>query len=199
MLRYMRDALALVASCFVLFSLAGCGGSQAAQTASNNQIPELIWQGDGIINPKEYSHKQVFGDLIVHSRLDGEYACFGLQAPAKGWVALGFGSEGKMKNADILIFTIRNGKLTGEDSYSASSGGPHPTDLSQGGTNDILDLAGGEKDGLITIEFKRKLRTGDPHDNDLRPGSNTIIWALGSNFKLNSRHLQQGTSTLILE
>ena len=199
MLRYMRDALALVASCFVLFSLAGCGGSQAAQTASNNQIPELIWQGDGIINPKEYSHKQVFGDLIVHSRLDGEYACFGLQAPAKGWVALGFGSEGKMKNADILIFTLRNGKVEGENSFSSSPRGPHPADLSQGGTNDILELTGSEKDGVMTVEFKRKLRTGDPYDKDLQPGNNTIIGALGSNFKIASRHLQQGTGTLVLE
>ena len=194
-------ACRILAASLLSFSLfiGGCSNSKPAQSLSKSQAPEVSWQSDGSITPKEYSHQQVLGDLVVYSRLAGDHACFGLQAPTKGWIALGLGSEGKMKNADILIFTIRNGKLTGEDSYSASSGGPHPTDLSQGGTNDILDLAGGEKDGLITIEFKRKLRTGDPHDNDLRPGSNTIIWALGSNFKLNSRHLQQGTSTLILE
>nr|WP_320147474.1 DOMON domain-containing protein [uncultured Anaeromusa sp.] len=199
MLRYIGNAIAVVFCCFILFSLTGCGGSQTTPTSSTKQLPEISWQGDGVINPKEYSQKQTFGELTVYSRLDGEYACFGLQAPAKGWVALGFGAEGKMKNADIVIFTMRNGKLTGDDSFSAAPSGPHPTDLAQGGTNDILDLAGGEKDGLITIEFKRKLRTGDPHDKDLQPGSNNIIWALGSNFKLTSRHLQQGTGTLVLE
>ena len=187
----------------ILFSfsliLAGCSDSKPSQSLSKSQSPEVSWQSDGNINPKEYSRQQTFGDLIVYSRLDGDHACFGLQAPAKGWVALGFGSEGKMKNADILIFTLRNGKVEGEDAFSSSPSGPHPSDLSQGGTNDILELTGSEKDGVMTVEFKRKLRTGDPYDKDLQPGSNAIIWALGSNFKIASRHLQQGTGTLVLE
>ena len=194
-------ACRILAASLLSFSLfiGGCSNSKPAQSLSKSQAPEVSWQSDGSINPKEYSHQQSFGDLVVYSRLVGDHACLGLQAPAKGWIALGFGSEGKMKNADILLFTLRNGKVEGEDSFSSSPRGPHPADLSQGGTNDILELTGSEKDGVMTVEFKRKLRTGDPYDKDLQPGNNTIIWALGSNFKIASRHLQQGTGTLVLE
>ena len=191
----------LLAAGLLSFSLllAGCSDSKPVQSLAQSQPPEIPWQSDGSINPKEYSQQQAFGDLVIYSRLDGDQACLGLKAPAKGWIALGFGSEGKMKNADILIFTLRNGKVEGEDSFSSSPSGPHPTDLSQGGTNDILELTGSEKDGVMTVEFKRKLRTGDPYDKDLQPGNNAIIWALGSNFKIASRHLQQGSGTLTLE
>ena len=199
MLRYLSSASAAVILAGFLLLLPGCSSSQTAPNASKSQTPELPWQSDGRINAKEYSHMQTFGDLTVFSRLEGEYACLGLQAPAKGWIALGIGAEGKMKNADILIFTMRNGKVEGEDSFSPSPGGPHPTDLSQGGTNDILDLTGSEKDGIFSVEFRRKLHTGDPWDKALHPGSNTVIWALGSSFKTASRHLQQGTGTLVLE
>lgn len=194
-------ACRILAASLLSFSLfiGGCSNSKPAQSLSKSQAPEVSWQSDGSITPKEYSHQQVLGDLVVYSRLAGDHACFGLQSPTKGWIALGLGSEGKMKNADILIFTLRNGKVEGEDSFSSSPSGPHPADLSQGGTNDILELTGSEKDGVMTVEFKRKLRTGDPYDKDLHPGNNTIIWALGSNFKIASRHLQQGTGTLVLE
>ena len=194
-------ACRILAASLLSFSLfiGGCSNSKPAQSLSKSQVPEVSWQSDGSITPKEYSHQQVLGDLVVYSRLAGDHACFGLQAPTKGWIALGLGSEGKMKNADILIFTLRNGKVEGEDSFSSSPSGPHPADLSQGGTNDILELTGSEKDGVMTVEFKRKLRTGDPYDKDLHPGNNTIIWALGSNFEFASRHLQQGTGTLALE
>ena len=194
-------ACRILAASLLSFSLfvGGCSNSKPAQSLSKSQAPEVSWQSDGSITPKEYSHQQALGDLVVYSRLAGDHACLGLQAPAKGWIALGFGSEGKMKNADILLFTLRNGKVEGEDSFSSSPRGPHPADLSQGGTNDILELTGSEKDGVMTVEFKRKLRTGDPYDKDLQPGNNTIIWALGSNFKIASRHLQQGTGTLVLE
>lgn len=196
--RQKRNAIAAAFLGFSLF-LVSCSSSPTAPNASQSQTPKTPWQSDGIIDEKEYSHKQTFGDLTVFSRLEGEYACFGLQAPAKGWIALGIGAEGKMKNADILIFTMRNGKVEGEDSFSPSPGGPHPTDLSQGGTNDLLDVTGGEKDGIFSVEFRRKLVTGDSWDKPLHPGNNAIIWALGSNFKVASRHLQQGSGTLTLE
>ena len=85
-----------------------------------------------------------------------------------------------------------------EDTFSTSSTGPHPADKELGGSNDILESAGMEQGGFTSIEFKRKLDTGDKYDLPLQPGANKIMWAFGSGDSLGSRHAVRGYGELQL-
>ena len=76
--------------------------------------------------------------------------------------------------------------------------GPHPQDTELGGTNDILEFAGKEEDGYTTIEFKRKLDTGDKYDNPLVKGKNQILWSYGPDDTATSKHVNRGYGEISL-
>lgn len=162
-------------------------------------VGAIEWDADGVISADEYQQSKTYGDFNISWSSDAEYVYIGMSAKTAGWVAIGFGAETLMKNADIIEGAVTGGKLTVADMFSTGEFGPHPPDLQSGGTDDILASAGKAENGYTTIEFKRKLDTGDRFDKPLGKGINKIIWAYSNEPVLTIKHSSRGTGEIELK
>ena len=162
-------------------------------------VPAIKWAADGVISADEYQNNRAYGDYTINWSNDNDYIYIGIKARTAGWVAVGFGAETFMKNADIIMGSVTGGKLTIADMFSTGEFGPHPPDTQLGGTADILASAGKFDNGYTTIEFKRKLNTGDKFDKPLIMGINKIIWAYSNEPVLTIKHSSRGTGEIELK
>ena len=197
--------------------VAGCGGgkpepakpepakpaSTAPAAPSPSSGPALAekpgdWKADGVISDREYSQKQVFGELEVYSRIDGEVVRMALKAKTNGYVAIGFDPTDRMKDADMVMGYVKDGKAFVADMFSTGPTGPHPPDDQQGGRNDVTVFGGSKKDGVTILEFERKLVTGDSKDKEIKKGDNKIIWSISDAEAFSGRHSKRGAGVLKL-
>ena len=158
----------------------------------------IAWAADGVIAPGEYQNNKSFGDYELNWTADDQYIYIGMKAKTTGWVAVGFDPESLMLHADIVMGYVQDGKLSIADMYSTGQFGPHPPDTQQGGTDDILASGGKIDNGYTTVEFKRKLDTGDKFDKPLHKGTNKIIWAFGSDPQFTIKHTARGSAEIDL-
>jgi hypothetical protein len=153
---------------------------------------------DGIIESGEYANTRTTdgGNYTLSWRVEGSVIYFAMSAETEGWVAVGFDPITVMDNADMVFGSVdKNMKVTVTDMHSIGVYGPHPPDVSLGGTDDILEYAGSEKDGATTIEFSRLLVTGDVHDQPLSPDlGNKVIWAYSLSDDFSKPHKVSGSS-----
>ena len=196
---------------------AGCGGSKesakttptqpsAATTATAAPVEKKLllsekpvaWKADGVISDNEYSKMQLFGDMEVYSRVDGDKVHLALKAKTEGYVSIGFDPTERMKDADIVLGGVKDGKAVLLDMYSTGVTGPHPPDEQQGGKNDISVFGASKKEGVTIVEFERKLVTGDSKDKPIKIGDNKIIWAIGETPDLSGKHVKRGGGVLRL-
>jgi predicted small lipoprotein YifL len=199
-----RTIVLLISALMVITLLAACGGKASTPPPATAPAPQAAaaskpWQADGIISEGEYTLAQKIGDIEVFSRLDGDTVMLALKAQTSGWMALGIDPEDKMKGADILLCFVKDGQAKVVDMYSTGPFGPHPPDEQQGSTNDIAVVGGSLKDGIMVVEFKRKLSTGDSKDKQLRIGENKVIWAIGDTADPTAKHSRRGYGTLALK
>lgn len=156
------------------------------------------WSADGVIKPDEYAGTQSYAGYEIDWLSDGQYIYIGMEAKTAGWVAVAIQPGSKMKGADIVLGFVKDGKATVYDQFSNVDFGPHPQDTELGGTIDILEFAGKEENGYTTIEFKRKLDTGDKFDNPLAKGKNQILWSYGPDDTMTSKHVNRGYGEIAL-
>jgi hypothetical protein len=111
-------------------------------------------------------------------------------AKTTGWIAIGFDPSEKMKDADMIIgYLDANGQPKVVDSYSVGLKGPHPEDISLGGTSDILSSSITQKNGWSTMSFQRKLATGDKFDKDIPINQSVkVIWSYGATADIKTYH-----------
>lgn len=175
-------------------------GHPSAPPASPPELPAPTteWPADGVIATGEYTGVKSYGDYEINWAGDATYICIGLKAKTTGWVALGIQPASTMKDADIVLGFVKDGKTTVFDQFSTGSYGPHSLDTELGGNNDILEFGGKEVGGYITIEFKRALDTGDKYDHPLLKGVNQIIWSYGSDDQSTIKHVNRGYGELDL-
>jgi len=131
---------------------------------------------DGRIAEGEYaSHYQARKiGMELHWTIDGEFIYLALRAPTQGWLAVGWDPTGPiMEGEDILIGYIRGKELFLQD-YFANSSVTHANDVSLGGRDDVLEASGSEDATATTIEFRRRLDTGDRFDRPLTGGAHTV-------------------------
>jgi len=159
----------------------------------------IKWVADGVISADEYQQSKTYGDFSISWSNDTQYIYIGMKAKTAGWVAVGFGAETLMKNADIIEGFVKDGKLTVADMFSTGEFGPHPPDTQLGGTDDILTSAGKFDNGYTTVEFKRKMDTGDKNDKPLSKGINKIIWAYSNEPVLTLKHSSRGSGEIDLK
>lgn len=116
-------------------------------------------------------------------------------------MAIGFEPSQAMKDADMIIGWVKDGKATVVDAYSKGLYGPHPPDEDLGGSNDILEYAGREENGYTVIEFKRKLDTGDKYDKALTPRQKVkFIFAMSNRDDFTAMHnVAKGSGELQLD
>jgi len=115
-----------------------------------------------------------------------------MKAKTSGWVAVALQPGKLMKDADMMFGFVKEGEATVYDLFSTGYFGPHSPDSELGGTADIAEFGGKEENGFTTIEFKRKLDTGDKYDLPFSTGVNKIIWAWGTDDKQSLKHSKRG-------
>lgn len=114
-----------------------------------------------------------------------------IQASAKtlGWVAIGFEPTEQMKDADMIIGFFDSKGSTVIDAFSTGPIGPHPDDISLGGTNDVISSSMTQRNGWTTLSFERKLVTGDKFDHPLSGDKPIqVIWSYGTSTDLKKYH-----------
>lgn len=165
--------------------------------------PTLAATPDGVQQPGEYPHEAAFagGDFRVYWEIEGDTMSMALVVKSAGWVAIGFSPTVKMKDADIVIgWVTREGAVTIIDAYSqAETGNNHPADTDLGGSDDLLSKTGSRPLVWTTLEFSRKLSTGDRYDAVIpAEGNLSVIWAYGANDNWGNVHLVRGSGTLAI-
>ncbi|WP_052418609.1 DOMON domain-containing protein [Methanolacinia paynteri] len=143
------------------------------------------WKADGIIGEGEYENNVTgFRDLFyIHWTSDNETLYMGIQGKTSGYVAVGFNPVAMMKNADIILGGNigTGGSLYIYDMYSLDASGTMRSDTSLGGEFNIEESAGTEKAAFQTLEFSRKLDTGDKYDSVLEKGKSAkVVWFLSN-------------------
>jgi hypothetical protein len=155
---------------------------------------------DGRIDAGEYVFKSEFdgGEHILYWRIQGDTVVFAIEGKTSGWVALGIDPEEVMDKADMIFgWVTESGEAKIVDAYSTGQIGPHPPDTELGGSADVLEFGGTERDGVTTIEFSRPLSTDDSYDKDVpEEGTLKVIWAYGDSDDFEEYHAAAGYGTL---
>ena len=155
---------------------------------------------DGVVGEGEYPFATEFagGLYRLYWSHDGETITIAVSADTAGWVAVGTGPGPVMADADMMFGWVEaGGRVVMRDAYSVDTYGPHPDDEELGGRMDILEFAGSETDGVTTLEFSRKMQTGDEYDREFPvEGMLPIIWALGDSDGFEPIHVRAGFGSL---
>jgi len=168
------------------------------QPSSLPTPPEKVeWSADGIIKAGEYASTQSYAGYEISWLSDEQYIYIGMKANTTGWVAVAIQPGTRMKFADIVFGSIKDGKTTVYDQFSTGDFGPHSQDTELGGTMDILEFGGKEEKGYTTIEFKRQLVTSDKFDNPISKGTTQILWSYGADDVM-SKQINRGSGEIVL-
>eukprot|EP01104_Vermistella_antarctica_P012056 TRINITY_DN3430_c0_g1_i3.p1 TRINITY_DN3430_c0_g1~~TRINITY_DN3430_c0_g1_i3.p1 ORF type:complete len:734 (-),score=183.04 TRINITY_DN3430_c0_g1_i3:6-2207(-) len=134
----------------------------------------------------EHSHR-FNDDYKVSWSVIGKEIYFELKVETEGWVGFGLKPKDKgMDNADMMIGAVygdNDNDVDVHDFYSHSYRMPNP-DVALGGTEDIRDVTGEQKNGQTTLRFWRLLDTDDKYDASIKPGRTKVIWAYGDDDDL---------------
>jgi hypothetical protein len=158
----------------------------------------IDWNPEGIISPGEYQGSQDYNGFQINWRTDSQYIYLGFSADTTGWLAVAFQPGSRMKDADMLLGLVRNGKVETQDAYSLGDFGPHKPDIELGGADNILASGGKEEGNKTTLELKRLLVTGDKYDLPLNKGVNKIIWAIGPDDNFDFKHSNRGYGEIVI-
>lgn len=189
----------LIALILVLLVLSsGCIQPEEAPEVTEKAATEE-WKADGIVGEGEYSRSMILqgparqgysgGDLEISWKNDQEHLFLALNGSTEGWLAIGFDPLEWMKNADMILASVQEGRVNVLDEYCTGNYGPHIEDTMLGGSDDITESGGSKSAGRTVIELKRKLDTGDKLDKALSPEEAvSIIWALSGNHDISLKH-----------
>jgi hypothetical protein len=148
---------------------------------------------DGKVNAGEYAKtlKHEKSGVTLSWSIVGDTIYIALQGDSGGWIGLGMLAEkdDKKKGADSYIFTMDGGKMVALDMTQIKrTGAPQPDD-EEGGKNSILQAAGGVSGKTWTVEFSRKLKTGEPTDMEITAGKKFFLMiAKGPEMSIKEEH-----------
>ena len=174
--------IGLAVSSAVLF----LGGPARAQTQP--QTPEQKGTDQG------YSTATDKG-ITLQWKVEGEMLKVKVSAPTTGWVAAGFDPSRWMKNANIVIGFVQDGKAVIRDDFGSGMTS-HQSDLDLKGKDNVTDPIGKEENGTTEISFTIPLNSGDDKDKLLVAGKTyKVILAAGANDAddFSSRHKKIGS------
>jgi len=119
----------------------------AATTGDTGKIFKMTkakaW--DGVISAGEYSHMTEVVGVKVYWYNEAKELHVGLVSPGKGFVAIGFDPEQRMMGANIILTTVKDGKVETWDDFGVAETS-HSPDTSLGGRDNVLKAAGTESD-----------------------------------------------------
>lgn len=162
--------------------------------------PPPLFEIDGIIAANEYRHSTEVAGVEVYWTHDQTLLQVGLVSPGTGYVAIGFDPESRMEGANYILGAVVGEQVVVRDDWGV---GPtrHGPDVENGGTDDILALAGRESDGQTILEFVIPLNSGDPADKPLVAGGTYVILVSyhSTDDSFATRHSQRGSGTIVID
>jgi hypothetical protein len=145
----VRIGLAILAIALVV-GLAACGGGDSES--------EVTTTDDGF--------KQVEAiDMVFEWQVDGDNLNVRLEAPATGWVGVGFDPDSIMKGANFLMGYVVDGQATVEDHW-----GDGLTTHVKDDEQNVSSVQGSESDGTTSLSFTIPLDSGNDQDKPLTEG-----------------------------
>ncbi|MDR2549299.1 MAG: DOMON domain-containing protein [Desulfobulbus sp.] len=154
----------------------------------------------GNLHAVEYQHSLTAGQMSFAWSVAGDNLAVKLSAPTTGWVAVGFNPTDTMKDANIVIGYVKDGKVEISDDVGTQPT-MHGQDVSRGGTDNVTVIGGSETGNTTTLEFSIPLKSGDPNDGVIDPKADTkVMLAYGpdrDSFKL--KHQFATTVTVNLD
>jgi hypothetical protein len=122
-------------------------------------------------------------------RVNGDMFDIMLSAPTTGWIAAGIDPKMKMKDADMYIGYVKDGKTFILDSYGTGIF-EHESDVLLGGTDNVKKASGKEDGKITTLSFSIPMASSDKFDKKLTKGKHKIILAYGDSKDFVLEHLR---------
>jgi DOMON domain len=138
------------------------------------------------------------GKFTFSYGIDGKNLKGTVSVKTNGWIAIGFNPTNAMKDANIIIGTLADGKPFLSDDFGDELFSHRP-DTSIGGTYDILAGDFHQDNGIATMTFTIPLDSGDPKDVKLVPGQKVkLIFSTGAGFDIKKKHKSDAKTTITL-
>lgn len=121
---------------------------------------------------------------------------FQIQAPTRGWLAIGFNENESLSNAYLLMGRIKNGKAEIVEHYVSQPGSYQPI-LEYGIENQILSVSGLENETQTQLSFSIPTAAVSQYHKNLFAGT---LWTLIIAYSLEDdfqHHSTMRTSTKI--
>jgi hypothetical protein len=181
--------------------LGGCGGGKGEPTTTQPTQTSTTPAGGVMDFPSgKYTNTRLLANdnfRISWTNTDDTIS-IGIKGKTTGWLALALSPTLSKSRADLIIGAVSGGQLTLLDSFDPGYSGGHRQDTAVGGTNDLFDISGNETSGVTTIEFKRRLNTGDVNDLQLVNGDNPFLFAMGPDDTMASEHSLVGSGEITI-
>lgn len=122
----------------------------------------------------DYQHTLTVDQMSFSWKVNADSLNVRLSAPTTGWVAVGFNPTDMMKDANIIIGCVKEGKVELSDDFGS---GPtmHMPDDKRGGANNVTLVGGNETGNTTTLEFSIPLNSGDANDGVINPAADTKV------------------------
>lgn len=135
----------------------------------------------GILYANPYQTATVVGvTLQYRTSLDSNNLECILTAPTTGWVAVGFNPSNGMMDGNFIFGYVVSNTLSIRDDWGTAIHS-HASDISLGGTDNIMNASGTETAGVTEFSFNIPLHSGDSFDRALSIGSTyPILLAYGA-------------------
>jgi hypothetical protein len=121
-----------------------------------------------------YQHSLTVDKMTFDWNIEGENLAIKLSAPTTGWVGIGFHPTDMMKDADIIIGFVKDGKVEISDQFG-NQPTQHVPDIQRGGKDNVTVIGGSETGTTTTLEFSIPLQSGDPNDGVIDPKGDTLV------------------------
>jgi hypothetical protein len=162
-----KRLLGVLSALTVGFFLTSCGAKKEAATTPT-------------VDADGYKMVTQIG-MTLKWKVQGEALDMIVQAPAKGWVGVGFDPQTLMKGADIVLgYVDAGGQVTMQDAY-ADQLTNHKADTELGGADNVTVVGGEETAAGTTLHFTIPLNSGDKYDKVLAAGTkHKVMLAYGT-------------------
>ncbi len=128
----------------------------------------------GNLHAAGYQHSLIVDKMTFDWSIEGDNMIIKLSAPTTGWVGIGFHPTDMMKDANIIIGFVKDGKVEISDEFG-NQPTQHVTDTGRGGKDNVTVIGGSESGNTTTLEFSIPLQSGDVNDGVIDPKADTAI------------------------
>ncbi len=121
-----------------------------------------------------YTYKLTSGTMEFQWSITGNSIHVKLKGGTAGWIAAGFNPSEGMKDANIIMGFVKDGKVELSNHYGMSKY-LHKDVSALGGKNHITNPSGSMKDNVTEISFDYPLTTGDKLDRPININGDTVL------------------------